>query len=387
MSDFSDAVLALNPIAYYRLNETVGPTLHDSGPNALNGTIGSAIGLNGPALIKSDPTARSFVFPGGAPSPNYNATIPPNPLLQPKHFSIAFMLELPSYPPSHTELIAASDNGSTYAFNIAVFGSNLGLYMNSAGVYNISTLATGTHFIVATYDGSAVNLWVDGVAGGAQPYAGGDITYPNPSIGLVIGNPQSTTVIAGNIAEVGFFSYGLSPAQVHTLNAATNPAPNVKITGGAAVLRTIAQRLGAGAAISGATGAIVSAAAHIAATSFRAIGAAASVLSAIATLPPVGGGATVAQKKSLSLGAGAIVTPITANTTLGAGAFIVPVTVRQLISAGAAIVNGARTLLGGGARILVGGQNTTFIDRKVHAEPVERVDSVDVKYRPEDREW
>jgi hypothetical protein len=61
--------------------------------------------------------------------------------------------------------------------------------------------------------------------------------------------------------------------------------------------------------------------------------------------------------------------------------------VRQLISAGAAIVNGARTLLGGGARILVGGQNTTFIDRKVHAEPVERVDSVDVKYRPEDREW
>src|SRR4051812_1334419 len=55
LSYYSSAVLALSPIAYYRLGESSGTTAADSSGNGLNGTYNGGVTLGQPGGIFGDP--------------------------------------------------------------------------------------------------------------------------------------------------------------------------------------------------------------------------------------------------------------------------------------------------------------------------------------------
>jgi len=62
-SVYANAVLANNPIAYWRLGETTGSVATDLSPNGLNGTYTGGVLLNQPGAISSD-TDRSVSLDG-----------------------------------------------------------------------------------------------------------------------------------------------------------------------------------------------------------------------------------------------------------------------------------------------------------------------------------
>jgi hypothetical protein len=201
------AVMSDSPVAYWRLDETVGPTIKDQ-TGKFPGTIRGAVTL-GVAGALSDDTAASFDgttafvdfgdvldFPGGKP------------------FSVEAWIN-PSYVDAGIQDVLSKIGYST-AFDgySMAFNEQFHFYMcTNEQAPCLSALTSPpqasrfTH-VVSTFDGSTARIFFDGALANAQSLPGKNL-IDNPYT-FLIGSEQGTGFFSGTIDEVAVYDHALT---------------------------------------------------------------------------------------------------------------------------------------------------------------------------------
>ncbi len=220
LSAYDETLAAYNPVAWWRLNDAVGSSIAlnavnaaESG-NAYNVTFGQA----GPVTAANIQSVamRGFPYPlYGFIQTAYTPTAS-----TPLSVAAWFSSNLLPGPPGAS--IIDTRNGSLTDGYYLGFNSSSQLVFglgNSATVATDTTsLAAGWHFVVGTFDGTTLTLYVDGVEN-ATATPGTALTSPSA---LIIGNGPNQTNLEtnwfdGNISEVAIFDTLLSASQVQIL--------------------------------------------------------------------------------------------------------------------------------------------------------------------------
>jgi hypothetical protein len=220
--------LADSPEAYWRFDETSGTTFADATGNGFTGTLGPAVTLGNPGALASDPTDTSVLF---GPSTKIHASVNDASKM---NTSGGVTLEAWIDPITFTGGSAGSD--------VLVVGlpSNIGRYAleastvaGSAGQVNINTGAVGGGlvtvssavgaapsgmwtYIVGTYDGTTLSLYVNGSLANSQVMTG--------SLGVPITFAfMGGQLYQGGLDEAAVYGYALTASQVQAhYNAAVN---------------------------------------------------------------------------------------------------------------------------------------------------------------------
>jgi hypothetical protein len=227
-SAYGKLIASSGPLAYYKLGDT-GMTLSDSGPNALNGTYGAHV-THGAAPMTSSKDASS-VFPGGSAGediPSNTAAVPANATLAIPSTSVSIetWIKLADYNRTNNFVPVVAYGrgaiGNVWALQITP-QTTLAFYVKvngAAGSYllkSIALLPQQIYHIIATYDGSKANVYVNGSLAGTMP-ATGTLNYSGLSApyGLTIGGSagSSTPVFNGAINDVSVYPSALSAAAV-----------------------------------------------------------------------------------------------------------------------------------------------------------------------------
>ncbi len=155
------------------------------------------------------------------------------PALNSSNFTIGGWFNLAAAPGAGSEFILASKYGGNYDGWILRIGSNLlpGVSVDASATSNVSLYASAPislnawYYISATYNGSTVDLYVDGTLAGSTTLAGG---YTPSATALSLGaaiwlNGDFTD---GSIDEFSFYSRALSSNEIQALYA-SNGEPAV----------------------------------------------------------------------------------------------------------------------------------------------------------------
>lgn len=224
---YQGVVLADSPIAYYRCNDT-GTTLTDSGPNALNGTIGASCTTGGTALISGDSAAASLTTPGGAESNATIALVPRSTLFEvTAAVSLEAWITIPAFPAaSFVDFVAYTPNTHPAVENYAIELDNATNKFFFT-VYNTgSSFGTGspaftfstntTYHVVGTYDQTNVKLYVNGSLVGSTACTGAIKGYGTNCAFAIGGDAVLTNGINATFEEVAAYGYALTASQVST---------------------------------------------------------------------------------------------------------------------------------------------------------------------------
>jgi len=219
---YAQYVLADQPTAYWRLNETTGTTLKDYA-GGLDGTYSSTVdrGVPGPYGIDPDLAAH---FSGSA-SPVANAIVPFTPSLNPTGpFTIEFWAK-PDQSGQNSRAVIGNQNRNTGRAGYAVYqGFNGNFWEAHIGVGESVNFIQGTvqpvagrwDHVVVTWDGNTVaRIYVNGVD---DTNPGSTVAGPhraNLSVPLEIGSRFGNGIpYPGTIDEVAFYNRQLTPAQI-----------------------------------------------------------------------------------------------------------------------------------------------------------------------------
>jgi hypothetical protein len=198
-----------NLVAYYNFNEGAGTVLHDSSGNGSNGTIAGA------TWSASGKYGGTLVFNGGT-----GYVIAPN-----ANVGAAMTLEAWVNPATIEEGVVATENftgaspGWFGLFDLGYSGPQGDVVTGSSCCTNAVgrdgniplTSNVWTH-LALTYDGTAVQLFIDGVQVGSQPQSGVIDTGSQPlHIG---GDPHSTWGFTGMIDELRIYNRALSQTEI-----------------------------------------------------------------------------------------------------------------------------------------------------------------------------
>ena len=218
---YRDYVLSLQPVRYFRLNETSGTTAYDLSSQAANGTYTNSSGyiLNQPgALIASgdNDSAASFSGTGyvtgsdtGLPSGNsarsasawINAPAPAS-------GSVSVIYNWGSPTTDQAYGLAIVNSSGTYS--LLNFGWSDDALMNFTFTPN-----TWIH-VASTYDGTTARVYLNGVLLGTSPRPNWNTVLNS----LVIARDISSSTndpFTGRIDEVAIFNYVLSATQISNL--------------------------------------------------------------------------------------------------------------------------------------------------------------------------
>jgi len=221
--NFATEVLADGPIGYWRLGEApASTTAADASGNANNGTYSGGITLGQPGFHGGDTAALFDGATGRIAVPDSNSLNPPNITmeakvrwdgpndLQQRILEKSSFAELAQYglsilPDGHVQVEIRTSAATT-----------------SVNVQSIGVAAQGaeTH-IVATYDGSVIRIYLNGVLDPSETAAPGSISPkpPDPTnplaSGVGIGNQiDRDRPFKGLIDEVALYPAALSPARI-----------------------------------------------------------------------------------------------------------------------------------------------------------------------------
>jgi hypothetical protein len=176
LSAYAQVVLADDPIAYWRLDESSGVVARDSSGHGNDATYIGGVQLGTPGAIANDPdTAATFDGATGYLDAGDNFAFP-----ETQAFSVEAWvrsLSMQGYggifsredtsggPPSEGYLGFVSPGDGVYGFQ-RLDGNNL-------TSVNSTLPASASHYdhVVATYDGNVMTLYVNGVAESSQPAA------------------------------------------------------------------------------------------------------------------------------------------------------------------------------------------------------------------------
>ena len=247
-ADYQSTVLSQAPVGYWRLNETIAPQLATNlgtvGPAGNGEFINSFPGAL-PGAIAADTTDGSLRLPGVIDGnrvripfqPEWNQTGP---------FSVEFWAK-PSQtaalacPAASVEFIATplQRNGwLIYQGDSTLANGNGWVFRqyNSTGLANQSGVAVNMtldtskwYHIVATFDGTTLRLYTNGVVGGSTALAGTARANNNSAIPLTFGSRADGAsgffVYRGFIDDSAMYTTALSAGQVLThYQAGTNGA-------------------------------------------------------------------------------------------------------------------------------------------------------------------
>jgi hypothetical protein len=233
-SSYAGVVLQDQPAAYYRLDETGGKIAFDSSGNGLHGSVGAAITLGAPSLLPNG-AGHAAQFPSGRWSPASLIMVPPNAKLEMGDaLTIELWMRTPSINQFDTALVSYGNSltlpGAPYALNL-----NRGPFFyrvltdRLAGDptvrSNQSAALNTTYHVVATYDGQALRLYVNGALDTVTPRSGGLTNYDSQN-GLAIGGffNLPAPIYGGVLDEVALYPVALSAARVKAHYDAGQPA-------------------------------------------------------------------------------------------------------------------------------------------------------------------
>lgn len=289
------AVLALSPLAGWRLGESSGTTAADSSGNGHDGTIISTVTLGAGGLIPTDITATSFDFSGaGTESVSVANAAWMN--LTNQDFSILFWVRLDTMPgvgavcaPVGRRIGGAADSSlqswgtiiradGSVQFVVHPTNSSSSSSSSAAGAITVNT----THMVTCTFDitgaNSTLKTYVDGVQTSTDTI--GTNTLIPGTRALVIGKnvTNADRHVNGREQDVWFFGTALTPAQITTLygeSTTTTATGDIQLGGSAA-----------GAGDISATGSLLLGASASAAVGGSAAGSILLGGSGTATIPP-----------------------------------------------------------------------------------------------------
>ena len=204
-------VEANNPNAYWPLIETSGTAAEDYVGHH-DATYSGAVTLGVPGLTSSGSTAVSFA--GGTATALYSDS------LNPETFSVEFWA-LPANL-SAAYVVCLQDRTTGYRIGYAIqknnwssgwdfsFGTDPAHYSTISSP--TAVVAGALYYVVATYDGTSANLYVNGVLAASKA-----TTYQPANSGAVdftIGSRNGNTPYNGVLSDVAVYNYALTPAQI-----------------------------------------------------------------------------------------------------------------------------------------------------------------------------
>jgi RHS repeat-associated protein len=219
-NSYSAAVLADQPVGYWRLNEQSGTTANDSSGNSLAGTytsIGAGLGADG-ALSGCDPSNSAASFNG---SSSYVSVPNASQLDIGGPSTVEAWFKGPGSAPSANEYLV--NRGSPYDYIVYIdTGGHVAFQADtSAGalIFNFSgsTVVTGGgwYHLAATWDGSTARIFINGALDASKTASG----TPNTGAGgLYVGRADSaaSNYVNGTVDEVAVYNKALTPTQVAT---------------------------------------------------------------------------------------------------------------------------------------------------------------------------
>jgi hypothetical protein len=231
-SNYSLAVLADNPAAYYQLAETTGSAFADSSVNGYPGTWNGSYSLAqpGPLMGAADQSVRLSLSGGGY------GTVPPQASLD---STTAWTLEAwinssnPAAQQGILEKYSTALNEGNYAFRLN--GGKLYLFVCANGnscsspVASASSIAAGTWYhVAATFDrtSTTARIYINGVL---DAWSTSLTVLPTgtPDVTLKVGarGDDATFAFQGNIAEPAVYSRALDSSRILAHYLATGPLP------------------------------------------------------------------------------------------------------------------------------------------------------------------
>lgn len=225
-SSYPAAVLADNPLGYWRLNETNGTVAHDfwgGHDGTYNGAV--VLGVPGFSPTHDGDTAAQFggvgIYAGEISGFDFSGTEKP--------FSVEYWVNGPANQTDGSTMVGKGNGNSGVAttfwqFLFETSGGSFDFHIENSSGTGADAVAPGLgpdgtwHYIVGTYDGATMTLYVDGspVASNGGPTGGPSVTPVPMSIGA--GRSGVTPVydqpFTGSIDEVAVYNFALSSAQV-----------------------------------------------------------------------------------------------------------------------------------------------------------------------------
>lgn len=241
MSDYSDAVLALSPYLYWRLNDQAGTVAEDASPNNRDGTYNGSPTLAQPGLIPSDPTDDAVLFDAT------NDYVRSNVILNTGDITLICWFDYSGTPPGASSMICGLVNSDGSGQTDKV------LFMDTSGrvIFYLfdgvaretspsSALSAGPHMLVGVADDAAAfgtsRCYVDGVEAGTHtPTAPSHQGYTDNNI-FVAGSSSIYGRLAGIRDEFAVFTDEIGPGDIAdlydiatTVAGQTPPFANVTI--------------------------------------------------------------------------------------------------------------------------------------------------------------
>lgn len=227
---YAAAVLDLEPVAYWRLGETVPPEAVDASGFENTGTYGGGVTLGVPGAIADDPNAAA-AFDGT----DGHVRVPPSVHLF-SFWGTGLSVELwakGGRQEADRYLVSHNDAGDRQGFGITtgptgtlrffvdLFGRQLThdipfewdcRWHHIVGVYEPSSVARFAFDPSQVRFGSTVRLYVDGLERASEFLAAGDAGSPAPlAIGRFTGGGSA---FAGSLDEVAVYRQALTPARI-----------------------------------------------------------------------------------------------------------------------------------------------------------------------------
>ncbi|MBY0369704.1 hypothetical protein K2X33_03395 [bacterium] len=221
-ASYRDAMLALSPVGYWRLGDTSGTSASDLGSGGNTGTY-----TNGPTLNQTSGVtgeANTSVLLDG--SNDYISFGNAAALKATSAFSVALWFK---YVSTTGGTVLVSRTGATGNDNFSLYNSSgtilFGARKNDGSTWLQTSSVTLTdtsnwHFVVGTYDGSTLRLYLDGVL--ASSYNGTFTIYSTMAGNLQVGAGSVTPnqFLSGYVDEFAFFNSALTQAQIASLHLA-----------------------------------------------------------------------------------------------------------------------------------------------------------------------
>ena len=220
---YGKAILAGGPLGYWRLDDAApAACVLDASGHNLDGLAGGGVTANQPGALGSSPdTALGFDGTTG-----YISLGDPS-ALQPQQVSVEAWVNTTSTPGNVNAIVRKRFYG--YRLGLNQNGTPRFQIENSNAIEYAATGATSVadghwHYLVGTYNGSQVCLYVDGVAAGACQTAG-TIYYSTDLVAIGRDGGAAGGYFTGRIDEVAIYGRALTAAEVQAHYAAALPPP------------------------------------------------------------------------------------------------------------------------------------------------------------------
>lgn len=215
-NNYKTFLLSLSPTRYYRLDETSGTVAADSSTANQAGTYVGAPTLNVAGALDGDSDAAitvngttQYVNAPTTSLPTGNGAI-----------TLGVWFKFSSNPAGQEELISYGTGSSRFFIQIDLNTSGQAVADTGSGTVTSGALSTGVwHFAVATWDGTTLKLYIDGVSVGTPATPGAQTIAASGNFLRVGANVVSTPAqfFAGSLDEAFVVNSSLTATNVSNL--------------------------------------------------------------------------------------------------------------------------------------------------------------------------